>query len=289
MAKPLTVENERLRLADPVQRSAALAQAADRSGCADLAHDLAGSIPDPGHSIWALLDLAKSAAARADVPRSDRLLAQAHQAAGPSGSEALLWAAAPIASAEDFCGRLRAVRTAAAVVDADASFDFQHHTDLYQATTALVTGAGRIEPVFFPGGFSGDGSQEAAAVEVASAAGQLDMAGMSLSSVGDPTRRGYLLAAIAAAELEAGHVDKAAATVPSLSALTGVVNHSARGRLLAVAVRTAAAREFDSARDVLVAGLADCFSGELVAVVAALDAQVIDLLADELGMPAAGG
>ncbi len=286
MAKPLTVENERLRLADPVQRSAALAQAADRSGCADLAHDLAGSIPDPGHSIWTLLDLAKSAAARADVPRSDRLLAQAHQAAGPSGSEALLWAAAPIASAEDFCGRLRAVRTAAAVVDADASFDFQHHTDLYQATTALVTG---IEPVFFPGGFSGDGSQEAAAVEVASAAGQLDMAGMALSSVGDPTRRGYLLAAIAAAELAAGHVDKAAATVASLSALTGVVNHSARGRLLAVAVRTAAARELDSARDVLVAGLADCFSGELVAVAAALDAQFIDLLADELGMPAAGG
>ena len=77
--------------------------------------------------------------------------------------------------------------------------------------------------------------------------------------------------------------------MPSLSALTGVVNHSARGRLLAVAVRTAAAREFDSARDVLVAGLADCFSGELVAVAAALDAQVIDLLADELGMPAAGG
>ena len=228
------------------------------SGCADLAHDLAGSIPDPGHSIWTLLDLAKSAAARADVPRSDRLLAQAHQAAGPSGSEALLWAAAPIASAEDFCGRLRAVRTAAAVVDADASFDFQHHTDLYQATTALVTGAGRSSPSSSRAASAGT-AQEAAAVEVASAAGQLDMAGMSLSSVGDPTRRGYLLAAIAAAELEAGHVDKAAATVPSLSALTGVVNHSARGKLLAVAVRTAAAREFDSARDVLVAGLADSF------------------------------
>ena len=133
-------------------------------------------------------------------------------------------------------------------------------------------------------GFAADSAEEAAVVEAACRNDLLPICRPFARSVSDPIRRAYLLAAIAEAELAEGKTDDATATLALMPPRAALADRSARGRLLAVAVTVTAARDAQSARAELTVGLADCFSPELIPVLAELDGQAIERVAEELGV-----
>jgi hypothetical protein len=252
-------------LADLMQRSlvlAALAQAATRSGDDVFARRLADGIPNPAQQLWALLTLARSAAMRGNHSGAEALCEVAGQAARLSGTAAPPWAQAAIANTTAFCGNLRGSRAAAAGLD---------------CVRALI-GAQSVQ------GFAADSAEEAAVVEAARRNDLLPICRPFARSVSDPIRRAYLLAAIAEAELAEGKTDDATATLALMPPRAALADRSARGRLLAVAVTVTAARDAQSARAELTVGLADCFSPELIPVIAELDGQAIERVAEELGV-----
>ena len=252
-------------LADLMQRSlalAALAQAANRSGDDMLARRLADGIPNPAQHVWALLILARSAAMRGNYSGAEAFCEAAGQAVRLSGTAAPPWAEAAMANTTAFCGNLRDSEVAAAGLN---------------CVRALI-GAQSVP------GFVADSAEEKAVVEAARRNDLLSICRPFARSVSDPIRRAYLLAAIAEAELAEGKTDDATATLARMPPRAALADRSARGRLLAVAVTVAAARDVQAARAELTAGLADCFSPELIPVLAELDGQAIERLAEELGV-----
>ena len=254
-------------LADPVQRSAALTalvRAANRSGDDVLARAITDSIPSPGPQVSALLTLARSAAVRGHYSRAKACGDDARRVAEHSGPTALPWARDAISNTEAFCGSLH---------DARAGAGFSSG---YNPVLKLV----RTEPMAVLGA---DSSEEVAVAEAARSNGMLDRIKTFARSINDPNRRGYLLAAIAEAELAEGNSEDAAETLSKMPSPAGLADRSVRGRLLAVAVAVAAARDAGSACAELAARMADCFSAELIPVIAALDGSAIECLAQELG------
>ena len=258
-------------LTDPAQRSSALTfllQAADRAGDSELARSVADNMTSPGGRLSALLVLARSAAMRADQPGAEALCMAAAQLAKQSGADAPAWARAAVSNTAAFCGNLHAVRAAAG----QPGIAFDELRALTEAVGDAVISTDSVE-----------------ALAVADAARRTDTLSLSriyAQSVADPTRRGYLLAAIAEAEFAAGKSDDAATTLALLPPRAALADRSARGRLLAVSVTVAEARGTEEARAELAVGLADCFSPELVNVLAALEPQAIDRLTAEIGIAA---
>lgn len=263
-------------LTDPVQRSAALpflVQAASRSGDDALALTIAGSITSPTGRLVAMLLLARSAAVHGDRPGAETRLQAAAGLRTQDGQDAPPWATAAIENTRAFCESLNAAKDKASTIAAGGFGGFSLRDD--PVDRLIRTEATAVTPA--------ESADALAIADAARGCHELDMSKLYAQKVRDPTRRSYLLAAIAEAELTTGRADDAAKTLTLLPPRATLADRSARGRLFAVSTAvTLAGSGAGPARAELADGLTDCFSPELVSALAALDPQAVERLAVEL-------
>lgn len=265
---------ENAALADPSQRVAtlfSLVLAANRAGDENLVMSVGAQFPSLDGKLWSTLLMARTAAVRGDAVGAATMCDAASKIGTKLGLAAPPWAAPAFAATQEFCVWLHQARAAA---DGRTAGAFGAGS---QEVTKLVHAAGAIA------------SEPAEMLAVADAARRnnvLDLSTMAARSVPDPIRRAYLLAAIAEADLAAGQPGPAAEALALLPPRAALPDRGVRGRVLEVSVMAAqAAGGAGAARAELAAGLADCFSPEVIRVIAALSPQAVVRLAAELGVP----
>jgi len=261
-------------LADPSQRVAtlsALVLAANRAGDEDLVMSVGAQFPSLDGKLWSILLMARTAAVRGDAAGAATMCEAAAKVGAKLGLAAPPWAAPAFAATQEFCLWLRQARAAA------------------DRRAAGALGAGSQELMKLVQAAGAIASEPAEMLAVADAAhrnNMLDLSTIAARSVPDPVRRAYLLAAIAEADLAAGQPGPAAEALALLPPRAALPDRGVRGRVLEVSVAAAqAAGGAGAARAELAAGLADCFSPEVIRVIAALSPQAVARLAAELGVP----
>ena len=261
-------------LADPSQRVATLSSlvlAANRAGDEDLVMSVGAQFPSLDGKLWSILLMARTAAVRGDAVGAATMCDAASKVGTELGLAAPPWAAPAFAATHEFCVWLGQARAAA---DRQAAGAFGPGS---QEVRKLVQAAGAIalEP-----------AEMLAVADAARRNNMLDLSTTAARSVPDPIRRAYLLAAIAEADLAAGQPGPAAQALALLPPRAALPDRGVRGRVLEVSVAAAqAAGGAGAARAELAAGLADCFSPEVIRVIAALSPQAVARLAAELGVP----
>jgi hypothetical protein len=282
-------------ISDPDERSTALdalARAADVGGHPELAWQTAQRIPLPGRRIGTLLHLARSAA-RPRPDEADTLIEAAIQAARDGDAAAAdpvalaSWTLPGIAVAAAACLRLRVARDAAAAISDETERATVIATiDVAEEAAGPEPAEGDEELPWWLPPSSQQNFQLQSAMTVAAwaayRAGWLATASSLLSQLNDPGERGQLLTAIAEAALATGDPSHALSVIDRATASAGPADRAVRGRLLALRVRAIALAGPPAAARALAAGLADCFSPDLILVAADLGQQVVDGLAEEL-------
>ena len=265
-------------ITDPFERSqllVALAQAAAEPGHDRLAADTAALIPDTGARIWSLLGLARSAAARADPARADRLFGQACAAAGIPGRCAIDWAPLAIAQTAAAVRRDGLARTAAQAIPGH-----EYRKTALAALDRIATIRGREPPVFTPTVF--DDAWLGVTLEAACAAGWFASADQLAELIDDLNLRARMLLTLATTAAAAGDSGRASAALRAVLAMKGRIARPLLGRALATIVGGLADQDQAQAARELVSGLADCFIPDLLGLAQRLAPGTIDVLTAEL-------